>query len=499
MRIRTAVAIVAGAAALAGCKGFKDALTAHTDVAAEAANKELSATRLGALLGNARIGIDPSKENAQIVAELWADYQRLGQAAAHNDSLANDVDAALKPIFDNMRVSMMIDTLRAKSPTTLNNPEAAYNAGVGGVISARHILLGFPTNAKGAPATQAQKDSVRAVAMKVLPQVTDANFVAMAKRYSTDPGSKDKGGLYTPFARTDMVPEFSAGVEAVKPGEINKNLIESQFGYHIIQRVPYSMVKTEYEQMFPRIAQNAADSVLTENLMKNADIEVKSSAPAAIKEALKNPGANKKNKTVVSTFKGGEMTVGNLVGWLDVMPAQTRGQILQFFPTAPDTQVTAFTKNLTMRQVLLHQADSAKIDVPAQEKTNLKGQFNNLVQQTWMQLGLSPKDLAEGKTEQDRERIAAEKVDTLLTRIMNGEAQPVMIQMPVKAALDVKYDAELNSAGIDRAVESARKVRASADSARMAQPSSVPLPGGAPGQGAAQPPATQPPAGTKKP
>jgi hypothetical protein len=497
MRIRTAVAIIAGAAALAGCKGLKDALTAHTDVAAEAANTELSATRLGALLGNARIGIEPSKENAQIVAELWADYQRLGQAAAHNDSLANDLDAALKPIFDNMRVSMMIDTLRAKAPSAANNPEAAYNASFGGVVAARHILFGFPTNAGGAPTTPAQKDSVKAAAMKVLPQVTEANFAAMAKKYSTDPGSKDKGGAYPPFKHGDMVEEFYAGTRAVKPGELNKSLVESQYGYHIIQRQPYSAVKAEYDPMLPQIAQGVADSVLTDNLMKNGDIQVKSTAPATIKEALKNPGANKKNKTVVSTFKGGEMTIGNMLGWIDVMPGQYRGQIMQFVPTWPDTQINAFTKNLTMRQLLLHQADSAKLDVPAQEKTNLKAQFNNLIQQTWMQLGLSPKDLqAAGKTDKEREQIASAKVDSLITRIMNGETPPVSIQMPVKAALDVKYEADLNSAGIDRAVESARKVRASADSAKMAQPSSVPLPGAPAGAPA---PTTQPPAGTKKP
>ncbi len=499
MRIRTAVAIVASAAALAGCKGLKDALTAHTDVAAEAGSTELSATRLGSLLGNARIGIDPSKENAQIVAEFWADYQRLGQAAAHGDSLAGDVDAALKPIFDNMRVSMMIDTLRAHGPAPATNAEAGYNSAMGGIVSARHILFGFPQAAPGAPPpAPAVKDSVRAAAQKVLGQVTDANFAAMAKKYSTDPGSKDKGGVYSNFGPRDMVTEFYNGVLAVKPGEINKNLIESQYGYHIVQRLPYQTAKTEYDQAFTRLAQNVADSTLTENLMKNADIQVKASAPAAIKDALKNPGANKKNRTVISTFKGGEMTVGQMLGWIDVMPGQTRGQILQIVPTWPDTQVSAFTKNLTMRQLLLHQADSAKLDVPAQEKTNLKAQFNNLIQQTWMQLGLSPKELADsGKTEKDRERIAAARVDSLMSRIMNGEAQPVMIQMPVKAALDVKYSAELNSAGIDRAVEAARKLRASADSARMASPSSVPLPG-APAQGAA-PPTTQPPAGKKRP
>jgi hypothetical protein len=492
MRIRSAVAIIAGTAALAACSGLKDALTAHTDVAAEAANTELSATRLGALLGNARIGIDPSKENAQIVAELWADYQRLGQAAAKGDSLQGDVEEALKPIFDNMRVSMMIDTMRSKMPPATTDPEAAYNSGAGGILSARHILIGFPQNTGGAPMTPTQKDSIRQVATNVLNQVTAANFAAMAKRYSSDPGSKDNGGLYAPFPRGEMVAEFSNGVAAVKPGEINKSLVETPFGYHIIQRAPYSLIKKEYEELFPRIAQNVADETMTEELLKNADIQVKTTAPAAIKEALKNPGLNKKNRTVVATFKGGDMTVGNMLGWIDVMPGQYRGQIMQFVPTWPDSQVTAFTKNLTMRQLLLHKADSAKLDIPAQEKTNLKAQFNNLVQQTWMQLGLSPKELADsGKTEKDRERIAAARVDTLLSRIMNGEAQPVMIQMPVKAALDVKYEAELNSAGIDRAVESARKVRASADSARMSQPSSIPLPPGAGGQ--------PPPTGTKRP
>ena len=497
MRIRNAVAIVAGAAALAGCKGLKDALTAHTDVAAEAAGSELSATRLANLLGNARIGVDPSPENAKIVAEIWADYQRLGKAAAHNDSLSADIETALKSLIDNMRVTMMIDTIRAHGPAPANAPESGYNTGIGGVVSARHILLAFPSNPGGVPMTPAQKDSVRAAAQKVLGQVTDANFASMAKRYSADPGSKDKGGLYANFAKGDMVNEFYEGTLAVKPGEINKNLIETTYGYHIIQRAPYSLVKAEYDQMYPRLAQNAADSILAETIMKNAEIVVKPTSPSAIKEALKNPGANKKNRTVVSTFKGGEMTVGQMIGWIDVM-GPNRGQILQFLPTAPDTQVNAFTKNLTMRQVLLYKADSAKLEVSAEERAKLKEQFNNLLMQTWMQLGLSPKELADsGKTEKDRERIASARMDTLVSRIMNGEAQPVMVNMAVKAALDVKYEAEINAAGIDRAVESARKVRASADSARMAAPSSVPLPG-APATGAA-PPTTQPPAGTKKP
>jgi parvulin-like peptidyl-prolyl isomerase len=494
MRIRSIAVLATSTVALAACSGLKDALTAHTDVAAEAANTELSATHLGTLLGNARIGVEPSKENAQIVAELWSDYQRLGLAAAKNDSLAGDADEALKPIFDNMRVSMMIDTIRAKMPSTVNNPEQAYASGAAGILAARHILFKFPENANGQPATQPQKDSVRKVATAILPQITDANFVQMVKKYSGDQGSVATGGVYGPFRRESMVPEFSAGVEAVKPGEINKSLVESQFGFHVIQRLPYSAIKAQYEPMFPQIQATAADSGMTEGLMKNGKIEVKSTAAAAVKEAIRNPGAHKKDKTVVASFDGGNMTIANFLGWLEVMPPQTRQQVMQIVPTWPDTQVNAFAKNLTMRQLLLHKADSAKIDVPAQEKTNLKTQFNTLVQQTWMQLGLTPKALADSfKNDKDRQRVVAERMDSLMARIMNGELQPVGVMPPVKAALDVNYEAEINAAGIDRAVEAARKIRASADSAKASQPSSVPVPGGA------QPPAAQPPATGKPP
>jgi hypothetical protein len=64
---------------------------------------------------------------------------------------------------------------------------------------------------------------------------------------------------------------------------------------------------------------------------------------------------------------------------------------------------------------------------------------------------------------------------------MSGQAQPVPVPAPLQIVLMEKYDAKVNSAGVDRAVERAAKVRASADSARAAsQPkSAVPLPGAA--------------------
>src|SRR4051812_45730157 len=226
MRTRSVVSLLA-VGALTACQGLKEALTAHTDVAARTVNQELSATRLGSLIGSARIGIEPSKDNAAIVADLWSDYQRLGYAAAHNDTLSSTTAATIKPLIDNMRVSMMIDTLRARVKTD-TNAEVGYNAGVGSYYAARHILFKYP-EANGIPGqtTPAQKDSVRKVAMAVLPQVTSANFAAMAKKYSQD-GSAAQGGNLGIFGPpSNFVPEFVAATAALKPGQISK-LVESQ-------------------------------------------------------------------------------------------------------------------------------------------------------------------------------------------------------------------------------------------------------------------------------
>ena len=59
------------------------------------------------------------------------------------------------------------------------------------------------------------------------------DFAKLAKEYSDDPGSKEKGGEYT-FAKNQMVPEFEAAALALAPNGVS-DIVTTAYGYHIIK------------------------------------------------------------------------------------------------------------------------------------------------------------------------------------------------------------------------------------------------------------------------
>ena len=498
MRSRSLLALVATPSLLLGlaaCDGLKEALTAHVDVAAKAANQELSVTRLADLLGNAKVPVPITKENAGIVADLWVNYQLLAHAAAVGDSLTDKkaIDQAVEPITKNMRLRKFTDTL-VKSFKVDSGSEASYNQAAGDLYAARHILFAFPP-----AATQTQKDSVRKKAESVLPTVTNANFGQLAEKYSSDPSAKGRGGSLGVYEKGAMVAPFANGVAALKPGQIGPQLIESNYGFHIVQRLPFDQIdKGEYAQKYSGAAVQKADSIYLVGLDKSANIEVKTNAPALAKSSVADPVKHRKDNTVLASYKGGDLTVAEFLGWIETMPPQM--QVSRQLPQLPDSVVRRFVSSIAEREVMLQKADSAKITLSAEDKTQLYGQFGQLVGMLEQQLGVDPKALGDSaKTAPERERLAANRVESYIDRILGGQAQPVPVPQPLATVLQSKYESSINSAGVDRSVERAQKIRAAADSTRAAnQPKSqVPLPGAAPSQ--TQPPAKTAPAPAPQP
>ena len=62
------------------------------------------------------------------------------------------------------------------------------------------------------------------------------NFADLARKFSEDPGSKDKGGELPMIPTAQLDPAYAKAAMALNPGQTS-DLVRSQFGYHIIQTV----------------------------------------------------------------------------------------------------------------------------------------------------------------------------------------------------------------------------------------------------------------------
>jgi hypothetical protein len=81
----------------------------------------------------------------------------------------------------------------------------------------------------------------RAIAESILERVKKGeDFAALANQFSQDPGNvgpegTPQGGLYRRVPKGRMVPPFEQAALALAPGEVASELVESDFGYHIIK------------------------------------------------------------------------------------------------------------------------------------------------------------------------------------------------------------------------------------------------------------------------
>ncbi|GAB3365067.1 peptidyl-prolyl cis-trans isomerase [Lysobacter rhizosphaerae] len=96
---------------------------------------------------------------------------------------------------------------------------------------ASHILIQVDEKADAAAQKAAEAKAKQIYAQAKAP---GADFAALARANSDDPGSKDSGGDLGWNAKGVMVPEFDKVMFALKPGEISEP-VKTSFGWHIIQ------------------------------------------------------------------------------------------------------------------------------------------------------------------------------------------------------------------------------------------------------------------------
>ncbi len=92
-------------------------------------------------------------------------------------------------------------------------------------VEARHILV-RPTE------KESDADLLKRI-QKIEKQTNAKNFADMAKKFTEEPGGKDKGGSLGSFGRGRMVPAFEEAAFSLPVGKVSKP-IKTDFGYHLI-------------------------------------------------------------------------------------------------------------------------------------------------------------------------------------------------------------------------------------------------------------------------
>ncbi|HET6331502.1 MAG TPA: peptidylprolyl isomerase [Holophagaceae bacterium] len=146
--------------------------------------------------------------------------------------------------------------------------------------TARHILLlvnGPATQGKGVTdeAAKAKVAQIQAE-LKAGKKLED-----LAKTYSDDPGSKDKGGLYEDFDPKTMDPAFAKAVETQALGVVGEP-VKSMYGYHLIEvekRTPAAA--QTFEQAKEKVTETATKA-RQEQVWKDLIAKLKTEFPVTL-------------------------------------------------------------------------------------------------------------------------------------------------------------------------------------------------------------------------
>ncbi|MGH7458950.1 MAG: peptidylprolyl isomerase [Longimicrobiaceae bacterium] len=448
---------------LMGCEGIRNALTGHTNVVARAADETFTVEEVAALLAsNPRV---PADEDAvRVVADLWIDYTLLVHAVREDEELeALDLEELLQPGRERALVWALRERV-IRLDTSFSDEEVTrrWREEGGGVeVRARHILLRPPANA--APAA---RDSVRELAESLRARVEDgANFAALAREHSQDPGSASQGGELGWFGRGRMVEPFERASFSLAPGEVG--VAESQFGVHLIlveDRRESDFTPEEREGFRSDLVRGAvqeAERAYLEGLTERVGVEISEEGVKVLREVAEDPDRELRSSRTLASWRGGELTAGETARFFLSQPPNLRMQVAG----SSDAEAEAVLGQLAQNEVLVAEAGRQGVTLsPAQDdsiRAGIRSQVQRLVESSG---ALEVSDGGE-----------------VLAGVISGERPPILLG-PLGAILRARFGGEVNESALSRATAEMEKLRA--EEGATAPAPGVPPPAPEPGESA---------------
>jgi PPIC-type PPIASE domain len=469
--MRRASVLLVGALALVGCNALRDAFSPQADVIARANDQTLSVERVAGWVGNSKqVPLEPLALSR--LSHVWVDFALFAQALAAGKDLRDSatMTAAMWPVVSELKWQRFHDKLVARGDLTPRQVDSAYGAGQFRMF--QHILIQLPPNSSAD--VDAQK---RRRAEQLLPQARGgaAQFRQLAARYSDDPGSKVQGGALGLATRGQFVPAFEDAAWELGPGDVSP-VVKSPFGYHIIRRPPLAEVRDSFRVGVQGQIARSADSVYLDSLSTKLRIEAVDRAPAYVRAAVQDMDASRSSNRVLVDYRGGSFRVRNFVRWISAMDPQ----VMQALPQATDDQIKQFLKLVAQRDLVIRQADSAKVTLTAQDWQQVRAGHDSAIAMLGSILNLSARTLDSAGTPEERSNFALARVNDYLERVLQGRARYFPVPPALAETLRDQARWNVDEAGVRRAVERAQQIRASTDSTRAPESRMTPAPGPAP-------------------
>ena len=458
--------------AVAGCSVLKDAFSAHPTVAAQAAGQVLTVERLAEISSRIK-GMPLQQQNLLRVAGSWVDYTLFVMALAHGDSLRDSalVAQTLWPRVAQDKFEHFIG-LQASGRSKLSaaQVDSAYQAGDQRLF--QHILIQVPPNA--APPVVQQKETAAKGILRQVNAGGGRDFAALAKRYSEDPGSKANGGSLGVGGRGRFVAQFEDAAWQLAPGGITA-VVRSPFGFHIVRRPPLAEVRDSFADGISQVLRDRYDSTFFARLQQERKIQLASRAAATARAAVQDMDRARESDAAITTFKGGTFRERDFARWMLAVDSR----IPQTLPSATDNQIDELLLQLTQRHIAVMQAESAKVQLDADEWAGLRADYDSALGMLEGFLKVSPQLLRDSATTlEGRERMAMTRVNEFFDRAVSGQAPFVPVPPFLAQALKQRATYSFDQPGVRRAVERAGELRSSADSlqAPTARPGLRPSP-----------------------
>ncbi len=215
---------------------------------------EGEAGRLGVAADTGRVAMQMGQIRGQFATE--EEYQ---QALAQDNITEDSLRTMLR---DMVRQQVLQEQMAEQAADPTEAEMTAFREEKAVQVGAQHILFLVPQGAD-----EAQEEAIRAEAAAVLDSVKKGiDFAELAQRHSAD-GSAQRGGDLGYFSRGEMVPPFEKAAFALSDsGDVARDLVRTQFGYHIIRltgrRTGELMDTTRARQMI--MSERRQDAVMGE-------------------------------------------------------------------------------------------------------------------------------------------------------------------------------------------------------------------------------------------